>query len=202
MNEMIQRALHDDEQVLLVAQPQKFTVLNSANKKSVVLQSVIAGILGLGPLLLCLILQASGAVWGISAVVLVIAFFVFMLPFSEATTIKHLDYVITDQRVMCLTGSRVNSSLLRSEITRVQAIEEADGGMTLLINDGIDLQPKQRRKKADEGVLDKEEVIVGMVLCNLPKDTCDKAVAMLQNSPLAMDMFAEKTAGEPVVQPV
>lgn len=183
LSESIKRALQENESVLWQGQAFAFPLLNAENKKRNYIQWGITAALVLAICLATLVLTAE-PMWMIAAVVFVIGAFIILLPISERWCVLGADYVITNQRVMVLTGSRVNASLTNDEINQVELVKEIDGGVTLLINEAVSLDARNRRKKGDDGLQDKEENTVGLILYNLDAAECDKAVAALENSPL------------------
>ena len=119
------------------------------------------------------------------AVFFLIGFFLFLLPFAEAASIRRVDYIITGQQVLSLSGERINASLPRKKKGNPEIVREPEGGYSLLIGSAAECTQSLRRKKADVRIMNNEdEDITGILFYNLSKEDCDQAMTTLGNEPL------------------
>ena len=185
MDEKIKKVLQENETVLWIGQPLRFSTANRSNWKTKLLPPLLIAVLTLGVISAFLFLSPDPRPL-FMAVFFLVGFFLFLLPFAEAASIRRVDYVITDQRVLSLTGEHVNASLPRNKRGDPKIVREPEGGYSLLIGSAVECPQKLHRRKADEGIMNNdEEDVTGILFYNLSKEDCDQALDMLGTGPLA-----------------
>ena len=184
MNEnTLKKVLQKDETVLWVGQPLHFSTFNSSNRKTKLFPSILIAALTLTAIVAFLLLSADPQLVPI-LVLLFIGFFIFILPFAEAASIRGVDYLVTNQRILCMTDERINAFLSLQKKGTPKMVSEPEGGYSLLIGSAVTCPQKSHRKKADDGDMNKEEIVTGILLFNLSKEACEQAMTALEREPL------------------
>ena len=179
----MKKVLHENESVLWVGQPLHFSTFNSSNRKTKLLPSILIAVLTLAAIIAFFLASADPSPVSI-LVLLFFGFFIFILPFAEAACIRGVDYLITNQRILCMTGERINASLSLLKKGTPKMVFEPEGGYSLLIGSAVTCPQKSHRKKADEGDMNKEEIVTGIIFFNLSKEDSEQAMAALEREPL------------------
>ena len=179
MNETtMKKVLQKGETVLWGGQPLRFSMFNSSNWKSKLLPAILIAVLTLAAITAFFLLSADPSPF-IAIVIFLVGFFIFILPFVEVATIRGVDYFLTNQRILCMTGERINASLSLQKKGTPKMVSEPEGGYSLLIGSAVTCPHNSHRKKADDGDMNKEEAVTGIVFFNLSKEACEQAMAAM-----------------------
>lgn len=178
--QLIQSVMKEDEKVLWQGQAEPFKTTNPLTKKGIWAQRIILGGLGLLAIYGTMFLLTP-PMWAIALIVFLIVGFVMLLPISESKCIRDCDFIVTNERIMVMTGSRINVEFHHDDLNEYAIVDEEDGYQSVLIGEAVNCNPKERRKKTDEGFVNKDEEVTGVIFYNLSKENCAAVEKMLQD---------------------
>ena len=162
MDETLKSRLNEGEQILWQSKPEPIQALDKTNKKrfftNLIVCSVIAAVL-----IILYLTNVKGAVKpGAIVTVLVLCAFSPFRRLLDASSVKKLQYVVTDQRLLVVNGVEVKPV----ELSRIQDAvlkQDADGHLSLLVGSrGVTTKPDHWRELTlvgQPGSLPEEEPI-------------------------------------------